>query len=626
MRATVGDPNGAPTPSHWGRSILALAALLLCVATPAMGETSAKTGAETGTPHHGTSLFGSVAYPPDFSHFDYVNPDAPKGGTLRYGSIGSFDSLNPYIIKGDPAAGLALTYDRLMTDSLDEPASQYGLIAESISHPDDFSSATFELREAARFHDGEPVTAEDVIWSLETLKANHPFYAAYYANVAKSEALGPHTVKFTFSETGNRELPHIMGQLPVLPKHYWTAEGRDASKTTLEPPLTSGPYRIAKVVPGRSVILERVEDYWGKDLPVNVGENNFGEIRFEYFGDTAIALEAFKAGQLDLHIESSAKNWATAYDIPAVREGKIKLEEIASKNPEPMQAFMFNTRRTKFADPRVREAFNYALDFEWMNKNIFYNQYTRTSSYFPNSELAATGEPSEAERALLEPFRDELPDEVFGPAFTNPTTDGSGRNRQNLTTAKDLLAEAGWVVRDGKLVNEETGEPMEVEFLLVSPTFERVVSPYAKNLERLGVKVTQHTVDSAQYQNRVDSRDFDVIVGSFPQSLSPGNEQRDFWGCAAAKAPGSRNTIGVCEPAVEALIEKIIYAESREDLLTASRALDRVLTWNHYVVPQWFVPVTRVAYWSDIAHPEPMPDYGLGFPMIWWHTGSADGK
>jgi len=570
---------------------------------------------------HGLTLFGSLKYPAGFERFDYVNPDAPKGGVLRYASIGSFDSLNPFIVKGRPATGLTThLYETLMTSALDEPASEYGLLAESVSHPDDYSSVTFKLRPAAKWHDGTRVTPEDVIWTFETLKVTSPAIAFYYADVTSAEKLSPLEVRFNFSVSGNRELPQIVGQLPVLPKHYWAT--RDFNETTLEPPLGSGPYRIKEVDAPTSITYERVPDYWGRDLSVNIGAHNFGELRYDYFGDSTIALEAFKGGQIDVRFENSAKDWATGYDFPAVKDQRVRLEELRTANPEPMQGFAMNLRRGKFADPRVREAIGLAFDFEWANKTLFYGQYTRTDSYFENSELAASGLPEGAELALLEPFREQLPSAVFTEAFETPATDGSGANRRNLRTATGLLKEAGWSVNaDGVLVNNESGEAFTIEFLLVSPTFERVVQPYLQSLKKLGITGTIRIVDTSQYQNRLDGFDFDMIIHSVGQSLSPGNEQREYWGCEAAERNGSRNVMGICDPVVEALSDEIILAKDRETLLSASRALDRVLLWRHYLVPQWHIPFTRAAVWSRIAHPDPTPAFNPGFPSVWWYAG-----
>ncbi|WP_436642246.1 extracellular solute-binding protein [Microbaculum sp. FT89] len=605
---------------------IAMAAALAMIATPF----AASVHAQDGDWKHGSSLFGDVKYPADFAHFDYVNPDAPKGGTFRQAAIGTFDTLNPFNIKGTPAAGAALIYDSLMTNSMDEPSSEYGLIAEAMSYPPDYSSVTFRLRPQARWHDGEPITVEDVIWSLEVLKKTHPFYNAYYRNIVSAEKTGDNEVTFTFDQTGNRELPQITGQLYVLPKHYWEgtdAKGnkRDFAASTLEPPLGSGPYRIKEVKPGRSISYARVPDYWGADLAVNVGQNNFDEMRYEYFRDMTIALEAFKADQFDFRVENSAKRWATGYDFPAVRRGDVVLEEFETKNAEPMQAFVFNLRRTKFQDPRVRQAFNYAFDFEWLNANIFYDQYQRTASFFQNSELAATGLPEGRELEILEKVRDQVPPEVFTKVYENPVGGDTRQVRKNLREAAGLLKDAGWEVRNGVLVNVETGEPFTVEFLNDQPDSERVLSPYIQNLERLGIKATIRTVDTSQYRNRMDNFDFDMTTSMFAQSLSPGNEQRDFWGSAAADAPASRNVIGIKNPAVDTLIDEIIFASDRGTLVAASKALDRVLLWNHYLVPEFHTPVIRTARWNRFGLPEIQPDYGVSPSLWWWDAEKAAG-
>jgi microcin C transport system substrate-binding protein len=578
--------------------------------------------------HHGLSLHGELKYASDFSHFDYVKPDAPKGGVARLSAIGTFDSLNTFTFKGRSASIVTLIYDTLMTSSLDEPGSEYGLLAEAVSYPDDYSSVTYRLRPEARWHDGEPVTAEDVIFSLDALKKAHPFYAGYYNDVTEAVETGEREVTFRFSVTGNRELPHIVGQLPVLPKHWWTGEGpggkpRDIMSTTLEPPLGSGPYRIGEVKPGRSLSVERAADYWGKDLPVNVGSNNFDEIRVEFFRDDTIALEAFKGDQYDWRAESSAKNWATAYDFPAVAQGKVVREEFHLKNSAGMQAFAFNIRRDKFADRRVREAFNLAFDFDWTNKNLFYGQYVRTGSYFANSEASARGLPEGREKEMLEEVRGLVPAEIFTETYENPVNDSARAQRANLRRAQTLLAEAGWKIRNGRLVNDNTGEAMTVEFLLVSPNFERVVLPFVRNLKKLGITAEIRTVDASQYQNRLDHFDYDIIVANWPQSLSPGNEQRDFWGSKAAEMAGSRNFVGIRNEAVDALIDKVIFARDRDELIAACRALDRVLLWNHYVVPQWHIPYERTARWNRFGKPKEIPPYAVGFPSIWWWTGKT---
>lgn len=558
-----------------GRPLLKAATAVILTLMVSASPVSAGDDNPSTRTSHGLSLFDSLKYPAEFKHLEYVNPTAPKGGDVRLSSIGSFDTLNPFTLKGRPAAGASLIYDQLLTSAADEPSSEYGLLAQSVEVPDDKSWVEFTLRAEARWHDGKPVTPEDVIFSLETLKTKgQPFYRFYYANVVKAEKTGPDKVKFSFSDTGNRELPLIVGQLMILPKHYW--EGREFEKTTLDPPLGSGPYRIGAVDPGRAFTIERVEDYWAKDLPINRGRHNFGTVRWEYYRDDTVAFESFKTHGYDFIRENNSKRWATGYDFPALRADKVVKESIGHESPTGMQGFVFNTRRAKFASPKVRQALNYAFDFEWANKNLFYGIYTRTRSYFSNSDLASRGVPDGAELALLGPYRDQLPVQVFTEEYAPPKSDGSGNNRTNLRTAKNLLAEAGWKVIDKKLTNPDTGEVMEIEFLLISPAFERVVGPFARSLERLGIKANIRLVDTAQYQNRVNDFDYDVVVNSWGQSLSPGNEQRDFWSTDAADRAGSRNYAGIKDPVVDALIDKIIFAPDRAGLVAATRALDRV--------------------------------------------------
>jgi microcin C transport system substrate-binding protein len=591
---------------------LSLTALLLAVPGAALAQETITT--------NGLSLIGEPKYADDYAHFDYVNPNAPKGGRLRQAAFGTFDSLNPFIIKGKPGAVTAI-YDQLMADSMDEPSAEYGLLAKSVTYPDDFSWVEFELHETARWHDGEPLTSSDVIFSLNSLTANHPHFASYYKNVSKAEALGDHRVRFEFDEKGNRELPLIMGQLYVLPEHYWDgSDGRDISASTLTPPVGSGPYKIADVDPGRRIVLERVADYWGKDLPVNRGKHNFDRLVIEYYLDETAMVEAFKGDRYDFRLENSAKRWATEYDFPAVTDGRVVLQTFKTNQASPMQAFIFNLRREKFSDPRVRQAFNLAFDFEWMNKNIFFGQYARTDSFFEGSELEATGLPSAKELEILEPLRGQIPDEVFTADYENPVNGDTGAVRANLRKATALLQEAGWSIQDGALTNNETGEKMELEFLLRSPTFERVVLPYKQSLKRLGIEATLRVVDTAQYQARIEEFDFDMAVDGFAQSLSPGNEQRDFWGSASADRDGSRNTIGIKDPAIDKLIDAIIFAPDRETLVAATRALDRVLLWNHYVVPQWWSAL-RTARWDRFGLPETLPAFAPagGFPDVWWY-------
>jgi microcin C transport system substrate-binding protein len=585
---------------------------------------------------HGLSLFGEVKYPADFKHFEYVNPRAPKGGTVRMIAVGTFDNFNMAVsgVRGSLAGGLNLIYSTLMADALDEVSTEYGLLAESVKHPPDFSSVTYRLRANARWHDGRPVTVEDVIFSLDSFKKHHPQYAAYYRHVTKAEKTGERDVTFTFDGPGNRELPLIVGQLYVLPKHWWEgtdANGnkRDIGQTRLEPPLGSGPYRVRSFAAGRSVVYERVKDYWGSDLNVNVGRDNFDEIRFEYFRDTTVALEAFKGDNIDWRTENSALNWATRYDFPARSEKRVLLEEFPIRSQGVMQAFVFNTRRSKFSDPRVRRAFNYAFDFEEMNKQLFFGQYTRIASYFEGTELASRGLPEGEELAILETVRGKVPPDVFTTPYTNPTAGSAEQVRANLREGVRLLKDAGWEVRDRRLVSVKTKEPMTVEFLTESPSFERVILFYKPSLERLGVTVTARTVDDAQYENRLRSWDYDAVIGSWGQSLSPGNEQRGYWGSAAADQPGSRNLIGIKDEAIDALIERVIFAKNRSELVAATKALDRVLLHHHFVVPQWTYGKVRTARWDRFGRPddEKMPRYGnAAFPTIWWWDAQRASK
>jgi microcin C transport system substrate-binding protein len=574
---------------------------------------------------HGLSLFGELKYPPNFPHFDYVNPQAPKGGKLRLYALGSFDSLNPYTYSGE-STGIAVNNEALFTASLDEPSTEYGLVADVAWHAEDYSQAIYRLRPEARFHDGKQISVEDAIWSMETLKQTHPFYVAYYKNVVKTEQAGENEVAFFFSEKGNRELPQIVGQLPVLPKHWWTGTKEDGSKrdiqsTTLEIPLGSGPYKCVDVKPGRLIRLARVQDYWGKDLPVNVGQDNFDEISYEFYLDTEVAFEAFKADRYDFRLENTAKTWATGYGFPAVKSGKVVQEKIATKNAEPMQCFVLNLRKAKFQDPRVRLAFNYAFDFDWANTNLFYGEYTRTASFFANSELAATGLPSEAELRFLADLKDKVPPEVFTTEFKNPVNPDRTQRRNNLRAAAQLLQEAGWTQqKDGQetVLKNALGEILAAEFLLDQPSYERIVIPYTQELNKLGVRARVRTIDSAQMTRRTQDFDFDVIWTGWAQSLSPGNEQREFWGSEAADRKGSRNYAGIKDKAIDTLIERLIFAKSREELVAACKALDRVLLWNHFVVPMWHVPYERVARWDRFGKPEKLPDYSIGFPSIWW--------
>jgi microcin C transport system substrate-binding protein len=583
---------------------------------------------------HGTSLFGDLKYPAGFKKFDYVNATAPKGGVARQIAVGTFDNFNTVVagVKGSLAAGIDLLYQTLATASLDEVSSEYGLLAEAMSYPADFSSASYRLRPEAKWHDGTPITPDDVIFSYEAFKKYSPQQAAYYRHVAKVEKTGDREVTFTFDGPGNRELPQIVGQLTVLPKAWWQGtdkdgKQRDIGATTLEPPLGSGAYRLKDYSTGRNVVYERVKDNWGAAVNVNIGINNFDELHYEYFRDTTVALEAFKANTVDWRSENSAKNWATAYDFPAVTDKRVLLEEFPIRNVGMMQAFAFNIRRPKLQDPRVRLAFNYAFDFEEMNKQIFFGQYKRIASYFEGTELAATGVPTGRELELLETVRDKVPPDVFKKPYSNPVNGNAEALRDNLREAIKLFREAGYEVRDQQMVNAKTGEPFAVEFLAEDPTFERVFLFYKPSLDRLGIGVSVRTVDEAQYENRLRSWDFDIITSAWGESLSPGNEQRGYWGSQAADEAGSFNLIGIKNPAVDAMIEQIVFAKNRADLEAATHALDRILLWNHYVVPQWTYGKVRTARWDRFGHPDPMPKYGrAAFPTVWWWDADKAAK
>ena len=603
------------------------------LAAPALGGLGAASfarlaQAETEQPvwRHGLSLFGDVKYPAGFKHFDYVNPAAPQGGTVRLSGFGTFDNFNEVValVKGNLAMGTNLFNETLMTGALDEISTEYGLLAEAVHHPADHSSVTYRLRANARWHDGAPVTVDDVIFSFNVLKENRPDLAAYYRHVTKAEKTGEREITFTFDGAGNRELPSIVGQLTVFAKHWWLGTDkkgnkRDITATTLEPPLGSGPYRVKEFSPGRSLVYEQVADYWGKDVPANVGSNNFKEIRFEYYRDPTVTLEAFKGDRIDWRTETSAKDWATAYDFPALRDKKVVKEEFPIRSFGTMQAFAFNIRRAKFQDARVRRAFNFALDFHEMNRQLFFGQYKRIDSYFFGTELACSGVPQGQELEILQTVKDKVPPELFSKPYTNPVAGNQRAVRNNLREALKLLRAAGYEVKNTKLVNSKTGQPLTVELLIVQPNFERVMLFYKPYLERLGIAASVRLVDSAQYENRLRQWDFDITVASWGESLSPGNEQRGYWGSAAADRPGSRNVIGIKNPAVDAMIERVIYAKDRAELVAATHALDRVLLWNDYVVPQWSYPFQRTARWDRFGRPDNMPKYGsAAFPTIWW--------
>ena len=675
-------------------------------------------------PQHAVTLYDEAPkYPANFQHFAYANPDAPKGGTFRQAGFGGFDSLNPFINKGVPADDVGLIYDTLTVQSMDEPFTAYGLIAEKIEKAPDNAWVRFHLRKIARFHDGTPITADDVKFSFDTLmKKGTPMYRGYYADVERVEVESPHSVRFVFKHAGNRELPLILGQLPVLPAHWWNAlddsqaeqqpllgderisaaikaedeghavivrlqdeprlEGgkrldldtlrrnlqvaiekasqdksplaaitaldeedahslrlklrssaddsllealrqlrvlpfkREFSKGNLDAPLGSGPYQVGEVQAGRSIRYERVPDWWARDLPVSRGFYNFDSIQIDYYRDNTVALEALKAGQFDYWLEISAKNWATAYSTPAVANGQLIKEEIQNHNPTGMQGFIFNIRKPVFQDRRVREALGLLFDFEWANKRLFNGAYTRTRSYFDNSELASSGLPNEAEQSILEPLRGKIPAEVFSEEFRVPVTDGSGIIREQQRRAYQLLQQAGWRV-DGDRMLDANGQPVSFEFLLAQTEFERILLPFKRNLADLGIDMVIRRVDVSQYINRLRSRDYDMIVGGFGQSNSPGNEQREYWHSSSADNPGSRNYIGLKDPAIDQLVEGLINADSRQSLIDHTRALDRTLLWGYYVIPNWHIKTWRVAYWNRFEHPKVTPLYDIGV-HTWW--------
>jgi microcin C transport system substrate-binding protein len=572
--------------------------------------------------HHGISLMGELKYPEGFEVLDYVNPDAPKGGIARLPAFGSFDTFNPILDKGE-AAPTGLVYERLLTDTLDETSTSYGLLAEALSYPDDFSSVTYRLDPAARWQDGRPVTPEDVIWSFDKAKEHNAFIRSYYHNVVSAEMTGEGEVTFTFDQTGNKELPIIVGQLPVLPKHWWegtdaSGKPRDISASTLEPPLGSGPYRIASFNAGTSVTFERDPDYWGKDRPINRGSWNFDQIRYEFFRDTDVAFEAFKADQFDYWSENRAARWATAYDFPAATQGRIVRERFAGPMADNgvMVGFIYNLREPKFQDVRVRKALNYGFDFEQLQKTIFYGEYGRVDSFFYRTELASSGLPEGEELEILQSLRDQLPPEVFTEAYSNPVG-GVDNLRNNLGQASRLLEEAGYRL-EGNTRLMPDGTPFTIEILLDGPTIQPVAENLVTNLGRLGIAVTIRSVDSSQFEERVNNRDFDMVYQAWGQTLSPGNEQRDFWGSVAADTPNSRNYSGIKDPAIDALIDKVVFADDRETLIAATKALDRVLLAKNLVLPSYAAVDERVARWDRFGHPETLPAFSVGFPTVWW--------
>jgi microcin C transport system substrate-binding protein len=602
---------------------LLLGGTALYLGAPAILRAQTQQASQKINVSHGFAMHGAPKYPADAGPPEYLNPKAPKGGSVRLGARGTFDSLHPFIIKSVPAAGITAIWDTLCWASRDEASTEYGLIAETIEWPEDRAWVAFTLRPQARFHDGTPITVEDVIWTFDTLKAKGlPNYAFYYGDVLKAEKTGDRKVLFTFRDNTNKELPLILGQLPVLPSKWWA--NRDFEKVSLEVPLGSGAYKVDSFDVGRSIAYRRVDDWWAKDLWMNRGRNNFEVMRYEYYRDVTVQFEAFKAGDIDIRQENIARNWATAYDIPPVREGRIIKDEIPHELPTGMQCFAFNTRRDFFKDRRVREAIATMFDFAWTNKNLFYGMYKRNISFFGNSELASSGLPTPAELKYLEPLRGKIPDDVFTKEFKLPESDGTGNVRDLARRALALLKEAGWEVKDGKMTETKTGKKLAFEMLLNDASFERVVLPYKQNLERIGIDMNVRTIDTAQFKRRDDEFDFDMMVTGFGQSLSPGNEQRDFWGSKAAGTPGSRNAIGIRDAAIDSLIETLIGAPDRESLINVTRALDRVLLWSHFVVPNWHSNTAYVAYWNRFARPAKAARYAPVAFDTWWLDEAKD--
>ncbi|MBZ9881501.1 extracellular solute-binding protein [Mesorhizobium sp. CA10] len=576
-----------------------------------------------------SSLIGPSKYGENFQHYDYVNPDAPKGGTYNSVAVGTFDSFNPFIVQGSPAAGFAdfggsLLYDTLMEQATDEGSVSHPLIADAFKYPADFSSATYRLDPRAKWHDGKPITVDDVVWSFQVLKANSPRYNRYFENVTEAVAVSDREVEFHFNQKGNRELPKILGDLVVLPKHWWegtdaSGKKRDITRPTLEPPLGSAAYKIASFKPGSEIVWQRVPDYWGAKLPVKIGRENFDTQRFTYILDDNAAWQAFTKGGLDdIHREMSSRKWATAYDFPAFKGGDVIKKTFESEHAQPMQGFVFNQRRALFQDRRVREALTQPFDFETMNRTLFFGFNTRTSSYFQGTELASSGLPQGKELEILEKYRDKLPPELFTQEFKLPVYDSPQAERKHLKRAVDLLAQAGWQIKGGKMINTKSGEPLKFEILGSNDTDQVISSPYIANLRKIGIDATLRIIDQTQYINRINHFDFDMVTTVLQQSESPGNEQREFWSSKAADAPGSRNLMGIKDPVVDALIDRIVFASDRADLIAATHALDRVLLWNFYVLPQYHRTAVWYAYWNKFGMPDKQPSYRGADIDSWW--------
>lgn len=593
------------------------ALLLLSLASPSLAADQNWT--------NGISVIGELKYKPGFKHFDYVNPDAPKQGSLKQSELGTFDNLNPVVNKGNLAASVGLVYETLMKSSLDEAFSSYGLIAESIAYPSDFSSVSFKLNPNAKWADGQPITVEDVLFSFDNAKEHDQSKYFYYQQVKAGKKIGDHEVTFEFTSKGNRELPAIMGQLIIVPKHWWqgtapNGKKRDIGGTTLEPVMGSGAYKIKSINPGNSITYELRDDYWGKDLNVNVGQDNFRTTTFTYYADRNVEFESFRAGDTDFWAENEAKRWATQYEFPGVKEGKVKREVLPNdgRNLGVMVGFVMNLRREQFRDSKVREALNYAYDFETLNRTIFYEQYKRVNSFFYGTELASSGLPQGKELEILNEVKDEIPAAAITEEYKNPVAGDPKKLRENMFKAIQLLKEAGYQIQGGKMINTKTGKQLGFEIMLNSPVVERAVLPYAQNLKRIGINAVVRSVDASQYVERQRKRDFDIIYWAWGESLNPGNEQADFWGSQSAKTDGSQNYSGISDPGVDKLIQRVIFSTDRDDKIAAVKALDRVLLHHHFVVPSYTTRDSRIAYWDKFDRPKELPYYSTGFPTIWW--------
>jgi len=566
---------------------------------------------------HAISVFNEIKYKNNFKHFDYVNPNAPKKGVIKLAERGTFDSLNQFILKGLPAIGLDNIYDSLLVTSLDEPLTAYGLIAKGMKVAEDNTSITFFLNQNAVWHDNNPVTSYDIEWTFNTiLEKGHPSYKSYYSDIKIIEIIDKYTIKFHFKNDNNRELPIIIGQMKILPKHFWKDKKFDSSVLSI--PLGSGPYKIKEVNLGKNITYERVKHHWAQKLPVNIGHNNFNEIHYDYYRDSNVMIEALKANEYDFRSENISKEWATAYNDLKNNTAFIK-EEIDHELPQGMQAFIYNMRKDIFNNLELRKALALAFDFEWTNKTLFYGQYIRSSSYFSNSDLASSGIPSKEEMTTIKKLKNKVPKEILTEIYNPGKTDGSGNSRKNLRKAIQILKEANYKL-ENKILKDSDGRQIKFEILLISPAFERIVGPFIKNLKKLGVEANIRIVDTAQYKNRLDSYDFDMVVMARGQSLNPGNEQRNFWSSESANINGSANWIGIKNKTIDELIELIIQAPNRKKLIIYTKLLDRVLLHNHYVIPHWHIKMWRIAYWDNIKRPDNLPKYSLGFPETWWYN------